>query len=81
MGAFKVWRFEDLLEAALSMHRNYLSIVKNRASSNDPRIRDLDDIGASLVRKRGRRGMTMSSAKKGSRRKKMARGKGRNRSS
>ena len=54
MGALRVWRFEDLLEATLAMHRDYLQVVKDRASSSDPRIQALDEIGASLVPRRGR---------------------------
>ena len=50
----KVWLFEDLLNATLNMHRDYLQVVKDRASSSDPRIQALDEIGASLVRSRGR---------------------------
>ena len=56
VGTLKVWRFEDLLEATLAMHREYLNVVKDRASSSDPRIQELDEIGASLAaRPRGRK--------------------------
>jgi len=51
MGALRVWRFEDLLEATLAMHRDYLRTVKGRAPSNDPRIQELDEIGSMLVAK------------------------------
>ncbi|HUW81460.1 MAG TPA: ATP-binding protein [Phycisphaerae bacterium] len=62
MGTLRVWRFEDLLEATLAMHRDYLEVVKARASARDPRIQALDEIGASLVLRHGR-------SKKGSSRK------------
>ncbi|MFH1749064.1 MAG: ATP-binding protein [Planctomycetota bacterium] len=49
MGTLRVWRFEDLLEATLAMHRDYLEVVKQRAPAADPRIQDLDGIGATLL--------------------------------
>jgi len=49
MGTLRVWRFEDLLEATLAMHREFLNVVKERAPSDDPRILELDQIGAALV--------------------------------
>lgn len=48
-GMLKVWRFEDLLSTTLTMHRDFLQVVRERAPSSDPRIQGLDEIGASLV--------------------------------
>lgn len=72
MGTLRVWRFEDLLEATLAMHRDYLQVVKDRASSSDPRIQALDEIGASLVPHR-RRSKKRSSTNEGGRKKKAKR--------
>jgi hypothetical protein len=54
-GMLRVWRFEDLLDTTLKMHRDYLQVVKERASLSDPRIQELDEVGTvlSVPHKRG----------------------------
>ncbi len=54
-GMLRVWRFEDLLDTTLKMHRDYLQVVKERASLSDPRIQELDEVGTvlSVTLKRG----------------------------
>lgn len=70
-GMLKVWRFEDLLSATLTMHRDFLQVVRERAPSSDPRIQELDEIGASLVgRDRRRRTRGASSKRRSLRRRK-----------
>jgi len=66
-GIMRVWRYKDLLTETLQMHRDFLSVVTGRASADDPRIAELDEIGgqmASLPGSRARRKKTVKRAPK-----------------
>ncbi len=45
----KVWLYQDLLRSTLQMHRHLLTVVKDRAPADDPRIAELDDIEGDMA--------------------------------
>jgi len=45
----KTWRYQDLLRSTLQMHQDFLTAVKDRAPSDDPRITELDEIAGSIA--------------------------------